>query len=165
MWNLFSERGQPEGNDSSSDSLRQHRFAAQAQRECRRGRGDQSGSLRGGVNVNHDNTEFNPVVTSMKIYLTSCCAGSNIYPVSYVRKDLRTNITLFMHNYFLLDARGEREFDFEPDEFAKSPAVAVKRKRRLWALGRHFLQRRTESVALAKHDDSDRSLLKCDMFS
>ena len=70
-----------------------------------------------------------------------------------------------MHNYFLLDARGEREFDFEPDEFAKSPAVAVKRKRRLWALGRHFLQRRTESVALAKHDDSDRSLLKCDMFS
>ena len=163
MWNLFSERGQPEGNDSSSDSLRQHRFAAQAQRECRRGRGDQSGSFRGGVN--HDKNEFNSVVRSMKIYLTSCCAGSNIYPVSYVRKDLRTNITLFMHNYFSLDARGEREFDFEPDEFAKSPAVVVKRKRRLWALGRHFLQRRTESVALAKHDDSDRSLLKCDMFS
>ena len=76
MWNLFSERGQPQGNDSSSDSLRQHRFAAQAQRECRRGRGDQSGSFRGGVN--HDKNEFLNFI-NIKFYSFSICHFRNFY--------------------------------------------------------------------------------------
>ena len=109
-------------------------------------------------------TDFNSVLTNMKIYLTSCCAGLNIYPVSYVRKDLRTNLTLFMCTMLFRAPR-----DVDSDEHAQSPVAVLHEKMKLLWCGRKALCSGEQSVA--KHVQAAiapraiRSLLKYFVFS